>query len=60
MGMKEFAIDPIASPPQEQANSVNVCVTSHAVSLWGLLFSLHYEKLSESRVLHQLFVCLYI
>lgn len=33
MEMKEHAIDPIASPPQEQASGVNLCVTSHAGSL---------------------------
>lgn len=50
--MKEHGKDPIDSPLQEQANSVNVYMTSHAVSLWGLLFSLQYEKFPESRVLH--------
>lgn len=57
--MKEHGKDPIDSPLQEQANSVNVYMTSHAVSLWGLLFSLQYEKFPESRVLHQLCVCIY-
>lgn len=54
---KEHAIDPIASP---WANSINLYVTSHTIRLWGLLFSLHSEKLPENLESFIITLCVYI